>query len=150
VVQTVEVDGGIRRVVFDPRNRDIVIASEAGHSQFGHVRLAALGMQRTFPWRDITAEARDIAYAPDGETIGIGCRDGGTWLYARRNDVWAYARDHDAEISAVRFSPDGRSFVTTDRRGIVVVRDVASTLAAASTQSVHDLPGSNNAPRRNP
>jgi eukaryotic-like serine/threonine-protein kinase len=131
VIKQVKVDGGIHRVAFDPMNRDVLIASEAGHTQFGHVRLVALGMQREFSWHDVLAEARGITYSPDGETIGFVCKDGGTWLYTMRGDRWAYARDHDAEASDGKFSPDGRQFVTTDRRGVVVVRDVASTLAAA-------------------
>jgi WD40 repeat protein len=132
VVKTVQGEGSIRKIAFDPTDRDLLIAREAGHTQFGHVQLVALGMQRAVPWHDVTAAVRDVAYAPDGETIGFVCADGGTWLYAVRGDTWAYARDHDTDVLTGRFSPDGRLFATTDRRGTVVVRDVASTLAAAA------------------
>jgi dipeptidyl aminopeptidase/acylaminoacyl peptidase len=107
------------------------------------VRFVALGT-RALPWQDVTAEARSITYAPDGETIGFVCKDGGTWLYSLRGDIWAYARDHDAEASGGKFSPDGKLFVTTDRRGVVVVRDVASTLAAAGHQRSHQVPATTN------
>jgi WD40 repeat protein len=132
VIKQVQVDGSIHRIAFDPMNRDVLVASEAGHTQFGHVRLVALGMERAFSWHDVLAEARGITYSPDGETIGFVCKDGGTWLYTVRGDRWVYARDHDAEASDGKFSPDGKQFVTTDRRGVVVVRDVASTLAATA------------------
>jgi WD40 repeat protein len=131
LVKRISVEGSIHRLAFDPLNRDLLVASEAGHAQFGHVRFVALGGRRTAAWQDVIAEARGITYAPDGETIGFVCKDGGTWLYSLRGDLWAYARDHDAEATGGRFSPDGKLFVTTDRRGVVVVRDVAATLAAA-------------------
>ena len=134
VVKRVVVEGSVHRLAFDPMNRDVLVASEAGHAQFGHVRVVPLGAHRAFPWDDVIAEARSITYAPDGDTIGFVCKDGGTWLYRAGDDVWAFARDHDAEASAGRFSPDGKLFVTTDRRGVVVARDVAATLAAAGRQ----------------
>jgi WD40 repeat protein len=138
VIKTVKTGGSIRQIAFDPMNRDLLIASEAGHTQFGHVQLVELDAQRAFRWHDVAAEVRDVAYAPDGETIGFVCKDGGTWLYAPRRDIWAYTRDHDADVSTGKFSPDGRLFATTDRRGIVVVRDVASTLAAAANRASRD------------
>jgi WD40 repeat protein len=132
VVKAVNGEGSIRKILFDPMNRDLLIAREAGHAQFGHVQLVALDLERGVPWHDVTAAVRDVAYAPDGATMGFVCADGGTWLYAVRNDTWAYARDHDTDVFTGRFSPDGSMFATTDRRGVVVVRDVASTLAAAA------------------
>jgi WD40 repeat protein len=125
-------EGSIRKIAFDPLDRDLLIAREAGHTQFGHVQLVALGMQRAVPWHDVAASVRDVAYAPDGETIGFVCADGGTWLYAVRGDTWAYTRDHDTDVFTGKFSPDGSLFATTDRRGVVVVRNVAATLAAAA------------------
>jgi len=132
VIETVRALGSIRQIAFDPKNRDLLIASEAGHSQFGHLQIVALGPHRAYRWHEVAVEVRDVAYSPDGEIIGFVCKDGGTWLYALGSDVWAYTRDHDVDISTGKFSPDGRLFATTDRRGIVVVRDVASTLAAAA------------------
>jgi WD40 repeat protein len=97
------------------------------------VQVVALGTQRTFRWRTVTAAVRDVAYAPDGETIGFVCADGGTWLYSTPGDLWAYTRDHNTDTFTGRFSPDGRWFASSDRRGIVVVRDVKATLAAAAS-----------------
>jgi WD40 repeat protein len=74
---------------------------------------------------------RDVAYAPDGETIGFVCSDGGTWLYSTRGDRWVYVRDHNTDTLVARFSPDGRRFASSDRQGVVIVRDVESTFAAA-------------------
>jgi WD40 repeat protein len=132
VVKTVKGEGSIRKIAFDPMDRDLLIAWEAGHTQFGRVQLVALGVQRAVRWHDVAAAVRDVAYAPDGATIGFVCADGGTWLYGVRGDTWAYARDHDTDVFTGKFSPDGSLFATTDRRGLVVVRNVASTLAAAA------------------
>jgi WD40 repeat protein len=129
VATTVTAEGSIRRLEFDPRNRDLLIASEAGHTQFGHVQILALGSQRAVGWRTFAAAVRDIAYAPDGETMGFVCADGGTWLYSTRGDTWIYTRDHDADTLTGRFSPDGRWFVSGDRRGVVIARDVEATLS---------------------
>jgi WD40 repeat protein len=145
VVKTVKTGGGIRQIAFDPRNRDLLVASESGRAQFGHVEIVGLGApggpggpveQRSLPWREIAAAVRDVAYAPDGETIGIVCADGGAWLYAVRGDTWVYVRDHDTDTPTGKFSPDGRWFASTDLRGLVVVRDVPLTFAAA----VHSPP----------
>jgi WD40 repeat protein len=138
VVQTIRGDSGVRQIAFDPKDRDLLVAWEAGHTQFGHVQIIALGMQRAFPWHQVAAAVRDVAYAPDGETIGFVCADGGTWLYAVHGDTWAYSHDHDTDVFTGRFSPDGKLFASSDRRGVVVVRGVAATLTAAITGSPRD------------
>jgi eukaryotic-like serine/threonine-protein kinase len=127
VVQAIKAGGSIRQIQFDPMGRDLLIASEAGHTQSGHVQLVALGRQRTLPWHEVSAAVRDVAYAPDGETMGFVCADGGAWLYSARSDLWVYTRDHEADTSIALFSPDGKSLVSADRQGRVVARDVATT-----------------------
>ncbi len=117
--------GGIRQIAFDPKARDLVIASEDGH-----VRIAALDTRRALPWRDVATAARDVAYGPDGETIAFVCADG-AWFYAVRDDTWVYARDHFSNTTSGAFSPDGKWFASSDRRGNVTLRDVAATLTAA-------------------
>ncbi|TMQ03050.1 MAG: hypothetical protein E6J91_48610 [Deltaproteobacteria bacterium] len=132
VIESVKGVGGVRQIAFDPKDRDLLVAWEAGHTQFGQVQIIALGMQRPLPWHQVAAAVRDVAYAPDGETIGLVTADGGTWLYAVHGDTWAYSHDHDTDVFTGRFSPDGKLFATSDRRGVVVVRDVAATLRAAT------------------
>jgi WD40 repeat protein len=132
VIKTITAGGSIRQIQFDPLNRDLLVASEAGHGEFGHVEIVTLEVQRAFHWRTVAAAVRDVAYTPDGEMIGFVCADGGAWLYSISRDIWAYTRDHNTDTFTGRFSPDGRRFVSSDRRGVVVVRDVQATLAAAS------------------
>jgi serine/threonine protein kinase/WD40 repeat protein len=131
-IKTILTKGSIRQIEFDPMNRDLLIASEAGRTQFGHVQFAPLSGQRTPPWHEVIAAVRRIAYAPDGETIGYVCADGGTWLYSVRNDIWVYSQEHDADTLTGVFSPDGSLFASTDRQGVVVVRDVTSMFASAT------------------
>jgi WD40 repeat protein len=125
--RTLKTDGGIRQIVFDPFDRDLLIASEARHSQIGHVHVLALDARRTYRWSDVTAAVRDVAYAPDGDTLGFVCADGGTWLYSMTNDAWIYANDEHTDTLAALFSADGQLFASADRHGTVVVRDVASS-----------------------
>jgi WD40 repeat protein len=119
------VGGAVRQIAFDPKARDLVIASEDGS-----VRVAALDARRALPWGDVPAAVRDVAYAPDGETIAFVCADGGAWFYAVHGDAWVYARDHFADTVTGTFSPDGKWFASCDRKGIVTLRDVAATFAA--------------------
>jgi WD40 repeat protein len=144
VVQTAHAPGPIRRVVFDPRGRDLAIATEPGRILVGHVLIVPLAAdtgRARVAWSDVPALVRDIAYSPDGETLGFVTGDGGTWLYAIAHDTWAYARDHNADTVVARFSPDGTQLATCDRRGAVVLRDVAATFSAArDTQPAQHSP----------
>jgi WD40 repeat protein len=131
VIKTVQLEGKVRRIQFDPKNRDLMIAAEAGRARAGYVEAVSLRGDR-LRWREVAAAARDVAYSSDGELLGFACADGGTWLYSIRSDTWAYARDHDSESFNGKFSPDGAVFVTTDRRGTVVARSVPDTLHLAN------------------
>jgi WD40 repeat protein len=129
VIRTANAAGRIQHIRFDPRNRDVAVLSEGGTSQFGHVQVMSLDMRRTLHWRDMTMAARDIAYSPDGEVLGFVCRDGGAWLYSMHDDAWVYVQDHQTNTSVGVFSPDGHFFASADRRGVVVIRDVMSSLS---------------------
>ncbi len=123
VLRETTLPDSIRQIYFDPSDRDLLISSEAGH-----VRLLALDARRSIPWHDVAIEARDVAYSPDGETLAFVCRDGGSWFYTVRDNAWVYARDHTTSVLSGRFSRDGTSFVSTDRNGFVVVRNVSKTI----------------------
>jgi len=127
IIRILKTGSGIRQLAFDPLNRDILIASESSYNQPGHVRLVELHAQRRYHWHDIAAAARDVAYAPDGNTIGLVCTDGSTWLYSMDRDIWTYANEERADTLAAQFSPDGRLFASVSHRGALVVRDVASS-----------------------
>jgi WD40 repeat protein len=132
VIEIVYTEGSVRQIVFDPMERDLIVASEAGRSQDGHVQVVALAATRRFRWHRVTAAARDVSYSPDGATIAFVCADGGTWLYAVDHDRWIYTRDHDTDTYVGRFSPDGRWFASTDRNGAAVVRDLTPSTAPVS------------------
>jgi len=110
----------------------LLIASEAGRGQFGHVRFVPLDTRRDHRWERVTAGVRNIAYAPDGETVSFVCIDGGSWFYSIRDDIWAYTNDHDSDTLTATFSPDGTKFASTDSDGVLVLRDLATTLHANS------------------
>ncbi|HET9626710.1 MAG TPA: serine/threonine-protein kinase [Kofleriaceae bacterium] len=126
-IRELELGSVIHQIAFDPHSRDVLIASEAGPSRTGRVRLVSLDARRTLPWHEITGEIRGIAYAPDGETIAMVSKDGGMWLYTVAGDAWSYAHDHDVEVSSVQFSIDGKHVISSDRRGVVILRDVDAT-----------------------
>jgi WD40 repeat protein len=128
-IETTKVGGSVRQIMFDPKDRDLIIASENGR-----VRVVALGAARTLLWHDIPMAVRNVAYGPDGETLAFVCADGGAWFYDIRTDTWAYTRDHSSDTFSGAFSPDGALFASSDRRGTVTIRDVAATFAAATNQ----------------
>jgi WD40 repeat protein len=128
-IATAKLTGGVRQMRFDPRNRDLVVATHDGH-----VRVIALGPARTVRFHDVPIAARNVDYSPDGEVLAIVCPTGGTWLYDIPSHTWAYGAEHAAELFGGAFSPDGALFAGGDRRGVVTIRDVATTLAAAKAQ----------------
>jgi WD40 repeat protein len=128
-IVSAKVGGPVRQIMFDPRDRDLVIASEDGR-----VRAVALTTSRRLRWHDIDMVVRNFAYGPDGESLVFVGADGGSWFYDIRNDKWAYTQDHLSTTIAGALSPDGALFASSDRSGIVVVRDVTATLAAVHQQ----------------
>lgn len=125
-VLTTELGAGVRQIKIDPRNRDLAVVTHDGR-----VHAIALGPARTLHVRDVAIGARNIEYSLDGELLAMVCGNGGTWLYDVRGDTWAYGAEHTAEVFFGAFSPDGAHFASGDRRGIVTIRSVAATLAAA-------------------
>ncbi len=128
VIRRAKAQGSVRQIQFDPRDRNLLIASAPGIAQLGHVQLVPLLSQRSHEWSEIAVDARDAAYAPDGEMVAVTCADGGIWWYAIASNRWMYFRDHAATVLSGRFSPDGRVYASSDIRGVVVVRDVNATL----------------------
>jgi WD40 repeat protein/tRNA A-37 threonylcarbamoyl transferase component Bud32 len=125
-VRAVKLGRGVRQIRFDPKNRDLIVAL-----QDGRVHAVALGSARTARFAEIANLARNLEYSPDGEVLAIVCTNGGTWFYDLAGDTWAYAVDHTSEVFSGAFSPDGALFASGDRRGLVTIRNVAATLAAA-------------------
>jgi hypothetical protein len=107
-------------------SRDLLVASEASHSQLGHVRMVPLGAGQTYHWYDVPVAVRDVAYAPGGDTVGIVCAGRGVWLYSMVRDTWVYANDERTDTLVGAFTADGRSFCSADRHEAMIVRDVAA------------------------
>jgi WD40 repeat protein len=131
LIRTVNTRSNVRQIVFDPQDRDLVVASEASHDQPGGVRVIVLEPRRTYRWTDIDVAVRDLSYAPDGDTLGFVTADGSTWLYAMTKDAWSYSNDARIDTFQGKFSPDGRFFATADQHGDVIIRDVAASFQAA-------------------
>lgn len=111
----------------EARNRDLAVVTHDGH-----VHAISLGTARALRIHDVLLAAHNLDYSPDGELLAIVCPDGGTWLYDLGSDTWAYGAEHAAEVFGGAFSPDGTLYASGDRRGIVTIRNVATTLAAAT------------------
>ena len=129
IIATAKLGGGVTQIRFDPNNRELIAASDDQH-----VGVIALGAARALRWHDIPLAARNITYGPDGETVAFVGADGGTWYYDIRGDRWAFTLDHASETFNGVFSPDSALFASVDRRGVVTVRDVPATFAAAAAQ----------------
>jgi outer membrane protein assembly factor BamB len=126
IVARTVVGGRVGQLQFDPKDRDLLIASEGGG-----IRLLNLDGRRSLSWTDIPLAARDIAYSPDGEMIAILCMDGAEWFYAIRNSTWVYTHAHEADVRTGRFSSDGNLFVSIDIRGSIIVHDLTIALSSA-------------------
>ena len=65
---------------------------------------------------------RNASYSPDGQLVlTSGSKDVAVWGSA--NLEWLYALRHSTNVSAARFSPDGRLIVTGDTLGAIRVWD---------------------------
>jgi WD40 repeat protein len=127
IIRRHKTEGGIRQLAFDPLDRDLLIASEAKHGQLGSVQLLPLDARRVYHWTEVAANVRDVAYAPDGDTLGFVDADGGTWLYCISRDQWVHANDERTDTIMALFSGDGRQLVSINRRGALIMRDVAAS-----------------------
>ncbi|MBC7977700.1 MAG: protein kinase [Myxococcales bacterium] len=128
VIRRAKAQGSVRQIQFDPRDRDLLVASAPGPSQLGHVQIISLLGRNAVDWREVIADARDATYAPDGEMVALTCADGSVWWHSFANNRWMYFRDHAVTALNGRFSPDGQLFASSDIHGVVVVRDVGATL----------------------
>jgi WD40 repeat protein len=117
-VSTSTITGSVHQIQFDPRNRDLAIQSDAGF-----VRIVGLG-GRALPWRELALDGRDVAYSPDGDTLGIITGSGASWFYAIPDDRWRFSPDHRAAPISGRFTADGKRFVSTDVSGALIATDL--------------------------
>ncbi|HEU4730133.1 MAG TPA: WD40 repeat domain-containing protein [Kofleriaceae bacterium] len=116
IATTRKYEGAIARMVFDPKNRDLLIQSE---DDFVHS--VALPNSLQMSW-ELAVDAHDLSYSSDGELLSVASNDGGLWFYSRRRNSWSYSHDHEAPVWSGQFSPDGSLFVSADHEGTVVLR----------------------------
>jgi WD40 repeat protein len=126
VIHEATLEGGIHQIQFDPHNRDLLIASKDGQ-----VRVVTLSVRPRVQWQALAIDALNMAYSRNGEMIAFLCRDGGSWFYSFSADRWVHGRDHAADVPWGTFSHDGARLVSTDRGGVVVVRDMAKTFSGS-------------------
>jgi WD40 repeat protein len=121
-LRTVKMKGPLRQGSFAPDNLRLVLASERRD-----VQIVPLGTSVTDQWRETSLDVRDVSFSPDGKLLALVCSNGGLWLYSFEVNTWTYVQDHYTLTSFGRFSPDGRSFVSSDNGGAIVVRDILAT-----------------------
>ena len=115
-IQSVQFDRDARAVVYTTADAHVCVLAIDGPSSLG--------------WDDLSLRARNPQFSADGRTLALPVGAGGTWLYAVPERRWMYVQDHQSQVSAGLFSPDGRWFVSYDSRGIVTLRDVEATRAS--------------------
>jgi WD40 repeat protein len=83
-----------------------------------------------------------VVYDNSGKHLATGSRAGDVRLFdvQSRQEI-AHYRDHDGEVYAVRFSPDGRWLASVDKAGAMVMRDLGSklTLRWSSLPGAHGM-----------
>ncbi len=80
------------------------------------------------PFKGFPPPAPALAISPSGETVAAGLADGGVRLYDARTleRLRELPGIRDGFVTAVEFSPDGRTIAVTGEGASVEVRDVAS------------------------
>jgi WD40 repeat protein/predicted Ser/Thr protein kinase len=121
----------VHRAAFLPDGRALVLACEDGR-----VRVWDVALDREIdPDRPLmhAGAVRAVTVAPDGRLLS-GCRDGTAmlWDVAARRPLLEPLR-HEAGVSAVAFSPDGKTLLTGDLAGGVRFWDAASGMQLGPT-----------------
>ena len=63
-------------------------------------------------------EMTSLAFAPDGETLAAGTRDGGIWMWeVSTGDELAWLEGHTLSVTGLTFTPDGRALVSSSEDG---------------------------------
>ena len=87
------------------------------------------------PLPEIDTRARDLsatggAISPDGNILALGYSDGTVRILDTRNRpaTWQTLKGHDSEVKNVAFNHSGRSLVSTDDDGVVIIWQLVPTL----------------------
>src|SRR5262249_52406999 len=118
-------EGGAKAVAFSPDGS--IIATGDGH---GTVRLwdtatrRRLGAPITRPRYECPNVK--VAFAPDGRTLAVACLDTvWFWDVATHRGLGA-VKDGESVVSALAYSPDGKTLVTGNLKGVVRQWDPAT------------------------
>ncbi|MFI7642585.1 NACHT and WD repeat domain-containing protein [Nonomuraea sp. NPDC049400] len=112
-------------VAFTPDNSTIVTASNDGTVRFWDTASRRqLGTPITRPKYECSGTK--LVLSPDGRTLATVCLSTVRFYdVATRRELGAPLK-HTAVVSAIAYNPDGKTFVTGDRRGVVQQWDVAT------------------------
>jgi len=124
--------GAIQHIAFSAGNDLIAVATSAGLAYLGR---AAAGAPVDHAWNDVAwvsfaAHPRNLAFTPSGDLLMIACHGGVVWFYAPAQDRWLYDPTGVASITEVRSAADGRTAVTADSAGRLLVLDLTAVRAA--------------------
>jgi WD40 repeat protein len=112
--------GPVRFQAFDPASSLLAVIAE---NRTAHLLPLDGGAPVSFELDGLYA-----AFAPDGRTLAVACRDGAIRFYARTGRLLGVAAAHTAAVLSVRFSPDGRTVASSAMDGTVALTSVTQAL----------------------
>lgn len=106
---------GARTVEFSPDGKTIATASGAGE-----VRVWDLSTGQEL----FSLPGRVARYSPDGTRLATGSEDGKVtlWDFSTKNPLWI-VNEHQKQIIDLKFSPNGKLFVSTSQDNTFIVWD---------------------------
>jgi WD40 repeat protein len=81
-------------------------------------RTSDLALVKSLGLANQEIELTSLAFAPDGETLAAGMRDGGIWMWeVSTGDELAWLEGHTLSVTGLAFTPDGRGLVSSSEDG---------------------------------
>jgi len=118
---------GKHLVVLDREFTDRCRPTRGTSLHFSLFSLPDLRLVRSWVWgSNRPLDLLALQLAPDGQTLALKLREGGTALYlfdTRTGEPIVAHQGHGSQIEAVDFLPDGQTLRTRDRDGIVCIWD---------------------------
>ncbi len=121
----------IRDIAVTSDGQTIAVAANDDTIHVG-VRHGASWADPNATWLTLSARARRIALAPDGLLVAI-CTDGSIWLYSVDRRAWLYVPTGTSDLSLVLVASDGKTGVTLDADGRIILMDLQRIRSAISS-----------------